>query len=140
MDEKAAGRSILGVEFAAEYPLRILVAEDNTINQKLIDRIMAKLGYRIDIVENGLLVLDKIRKATYDLILMDIQMPEMDGLEATRVIRSQAIEQPSIIAMTANAMPEDREVCMQAGMNDYLSKPMKFEDLMEALRKVQPLP
>ncbi len=86
-------------------------------------------------VQNGLEVIEKITKSDYDVILMDIQMPEMDGLEATKKVRGQAITQPFIIAMTANAMAEDREICISAGMDDYIAKPMKLEELVNLLRK-----
>ena len=132
-EEKA--KSILSHDFADANPLHILVAEDNAVNQKLIERVLNKLGYRPDIVQNGLEVLDKLKHEEYDMILMDIQMPEMDGLTTTRHIRQSLLKQPYIVAMTANAMPEDREICMQAGMNDYLSKPMKLEDLVNMLKK-----
>ena len=105
------------------------------INQKLIGRILSKLGYQPDMVENGVEVLEKINDAAYDIILMDVQMPKMDGLEATGRIRKMGIKQPHIIAMTANAMSEDREICMQAGMDDYLSKPIRLEELMNILKK-----
>jgi len=126
---------VLSVNFAESYPLQILVAEDNTVNQKLIQRILSKLGYMCDIVENGVQALEKMKEKAYDTILMDIQMPEMDGLEATAHIRSNQAKQPYIVAMTANAMTEDRDVCLQSGMNDYLAKPMKLEELMNVLKK-----
>ncbi|QEC76255.1 hybrid sensor histidine kinase/response regulator [Mucilaginibacter ginsenosidivorax] len=130
-------RNVLSTDFAAEHPMNILVAEDNMINQKLIERVLNKLGYKqIDMVENGLEVLAKLKQKTYDIILMDIQMPEMDGLETTAGIRQLDMKQPYIAAMTANAMPEDREICIQAGMDDYLSKPMKLEDLVDILKKI----
>ena len=128
-------KSVFSVDFAKENPFKILVAEDNMINQKLIGRILSKLGYQPDMVENGVEVLEKINDAAYDIILMDVQMPKMDGLEATGRIRKMSIKQPHIIAMTANAMSEDREICMQAGMDDYLSKPIRLEELMNILKK-----
>ena len=131
-------KSVLSVDFAKEHPLHILVAEDNTINQKLIERVLNKLGYKPDIVRNGLEVLEKLGHTTYDIILMDIQMPEMDGLETTGRIRKLPGKQPYIAAMTANAMPEDRDICIQAGMDDYLSKPMKLEELVNILKKNLP--
>ena len=130
-------QSLLDPGFADKHPLQILVAEDNLINQKLILRILDKLGYHPAIAENGLEVLALLAANDYDLILMDIQMPEMDGLEATRIIRSNPGRQPVIIAMTANAMQEDKEDCLAAGMNDYLSKPVKIELLLNALSKVK---
>lgn len=128
-------KSVFSVDFAKEYPFKILIAEDNTINQKLIERILSKLGYQPVMVQNGAEVLEKINDTAYDIVLMDIQMPVMDGLEATGHIRKMAIKQPYIIAMTANAMSEDKEICMQAGMDDYLSKPIRLEELMNILKK-----
>jgi PAS domain S-box-containing protein len=115
--------------------LRILLAEDNPVNQKVALKMLEKLGYKADIANNGLEVLAHLYKNTYDLILMDVQMPEMDGLETTRQIcqRWSPQERPMIIAMTAGAMYEDRERCLTAGMNDYLSKPIRIEALKEAL-------
>ncbi|MBI5714937.1 MAG: response regulator [Chloroflexi bacterium] len=118
-------------------PLRVLLAEDNLVNQKLALRMLERFGYRADMVANGLEVLQALDRQEYDLILMDVQMPEMDGLEATRQIRSQyaAHKQPRIVAMTANAMQGDREECLAAGMNDYISKPIKVAELMTALER-----
>ena len=132
-----AGRNILSANLAIEHPLRILVADDNMINQKLIERALGKLGYLSDMVQNGREAIEKAATNTYDVILMDVQMPDMDGLEATTHIRGQYHHQPHIIAMTANAMSEDREICFRAGMDDYLSKPMKLEDLVQALKKAK---
>jgi signal transduction histidine kinase/ligand-binding sensor domain-containing protein/CheY-like chemotaxis protein len=132
-------KSVLSADFALAHPLDILVAEDNAINQKLIDRVLGKLGYKPDLAENGVEVLEKAKKKYYDVILMDIQMPQMDGLEATGRLRSEPGKQPFIVAMTANAMAEDREICIKAGMDDYLSKPMRSEDLMDVLKKVVPV-
>jgi signal transduction histidine kinase/ligand-binding sensor domain-containing protein/DNA-binding response OmpR family regulator len=133
---EVASKKVLSADFSQEHPLQILVAEDNAINQKLIDRVLGKLGYKPEMAENGVQVLDKLKLHNYDIILMDIQMPEMDGLEATKLIRNTAGPQPYIAAMTANAMPEDREICIRAGMDDYLSKPMKLEDLVNVLKRV----
>jgi signal transduction histidine kinase/CheY-like chemotaxis protein len=127
--------SVLSVDFAIANPLEILLAEDNLINQKLATRVLNKLGYSIDIAENGKIVIDMLGEKNYDIILMDVQMPEMDGLEASRYIRQTNVKQPVIIAMTANAMPEDREACLQAGMNDYISKPINLEILVEKLKE-----
>ena len=122
--------------FAQEYPLRIMVAEDNLINQKLISRVLGQLGYSIELVENGRVALDRINTAgLFDVILMDIQMPEMDGLETTAAIRQLQIPQPVIIALTANALIEDMEACLHAGMDDYLSKPLNLNDLKESLKR-----
>ena len=128
-------KSIFSTGFALEHPLHILVAEDNSINQKLIERVLSKLGYQPDIVANGVEVMEKLKHKAYDIILMDIQMPQMDGLEATGYIRKLPGKQPHIVAMTANAMPEDREICMQAGMDDYMAKPMKLDELVNILKK-----
>ncbi len=125
----------LSVDFAEKFPLRILIAEDNRVNQKLTLRVLAKLGYNADIAQDGTEVLEEVSKINYDLILMDVKMPEMDGLEATRMIRLCLNVQPIIIAMTANAMQGDREECIQAGMDDYLSKPVRVEDLVVLLEK-----
>lgn len=127
---------LLTPEFAEKHPLNILVAEDNLINQKLILRILSKLGYEATVAQNGLEVIALTELHKFDVILMDIQMPMMDGLEATQIIRSSKIEQPFIIAMTANAMPEDKEDCLKAGMDDYLSKPIHLESFLTALSKV----
>jgi signal transduction histidine kinase/CheY-like chemotaxis protein/ligand-binding sensor domain-containing protein len=120
-------------DFARVHPMTILIAEDNAINQKLAKYILNKMGYKPDIVENGHEAINATVNKKYDLILMDVQMPEMDGLEATRFIRQNMEHQPAIIAMTANAMVEDREECLAAGMNGYLSKPLKLQELMDIL-------
>jgi signal transduction histidine kinase/ligand-binding sensor domain-containing protein/DNA-binding response OmpR family regulator len=121
--------------FAADYPLRILIAEDNQINQKLVDRMLSKLGYKFIIAQNGLEALNKLKLNPFDVIFMDVQMPEMDGFEATNHIRKYAFKQPYIIAMTANAGPEDRELCLSQGMDDYIAKPMKTDDLVAILKR-----
>jgi PAS domain S-box-containing protein len=128
-------------EFARRYPLRILLAEDNAVNQKLALRILQQMGYQADVANNGLEVLQSLERQPYDLILMDVQMPEMDGLEATRQIvrRWTRSTRPWIVAMTANAMQGDREMCLQAGMDDYIAKPIRIEELVEALSKTRPL-
>ena len=125
---------LLKTDFAKNYPLTILVAEDNEINSKLIGRILNKLGYQADLVTNGKEVLDKFANGKYEVILMDIQMPLMDGVETTRYIRKSRSLQPYIIALTANAMPEEKESYLRAGMDEYISKPMKLEEIMERLR------
>ncbi|MEO6456190.1 MAG: response regulator, partial [Ginsengibacter sp.] len=121
--------------FSEKYPLEILVAEDNRINQKVIFHILNKLGYKPTLAENGTLAVDEARKKQYDIILMDMQMPEMDGLQATTFIRENLEWQPIIIALTANTMQGDQEICLNAGMNDYLSKPVKLEELTNKLEK-----
>jgi signal transduction histidine kinase/CheY-like chemotaxis protein/ligand-binding sensor domain-containing protein len=122
-------------DFAKQLPIDILIAEDNLVNQKLARHIIEKMGYKPDLAVNGHDALNAMTLKKYDLIFMDIQMPEMDGLEATRFIREHMQHQPVIIAMTANAMPEDKEICIKNGMDDYLSKPMKISDIMEVLER-----
>jgi PAS domain S-box-containing protein len=125
---------------AQHRTLRILLAEDNLVNQKLALCILQKMGYRADVAGDGLEVLSALRRQPYDVVLMDVQMPEMDGLTATRcVCQEWSIgSRPRIIAMTANAMQGDREECFEAGMDDYISKPIRVENLVEALSKCQP--
>ena len=118
--------------------LRVLLAEDNVVNQRVARLVLQRLGHRCDVVGNGAESLTALATVPYDVVLMDVQMPVMDGLEATRRIRADlpAAQQPRIIAMTANAMEEDRERCLAAGMDDYLSKPVRREDLTAALGRV----
>jgi len=116
-------------------PLSVLLVEDNPVNQKVAQRLLQKLGLTPTLAANGLEALDRLRAHNYDVVLMDIQMPEMDGLTATTKIRTECSHQPYIIAMTANAMRDDREVCLEAGMNDYLSKPISLASLEQALQK-----
>lgn len=125
----------LSEDFSKQYPLQILIAEDNPINQKWTTKILSRLGYQTVIAENGKEVLEVVSNEQYDLILMDVQMPEMDGLEATRMIRLCLQTQPVIIAMTANVMHGDRQACMQAGMDDYISKPVELNELVNMLEK-----
>jgi signal transduction histidine kinase/ligand-binding sensor domain-containing protein/CheY-like chemotaxis protein len=125
----------LSENFAKENPLNILIAEDNPVNQKLAERILNKLGYMPDIAVNGLEVLEVTQRKNYDLIFMDVQMPEMDGLEATRLLRSTEQHQPVIVAMTANAIQGDKEICLNAGMDDYISKPIKLDEIVSMLEK-----
>ncbi len=119
--------------------LRILLAEDNGVNQKVALRLLDQLGYSADVVSNGLEALAALERQPYDVVLMDVQMPELDGLDATRRIRRRwnPEERPHIVAMTANAMPEDREACLAAGMDDYVAKPIRPEELVAALSRVQ---
>lgn len=121
-------------------PLRILLAEDHPTNQKLALLILQRLGYRADVAANGLEAVAALERQIYDVILMDMQMPDMDGLEATRTIRRRWPDEagPYIIAMTANAMAEDREACLAAGMDDYVSKPIRIEQLVAALSRSRP--
>jgi len=136
-DAAEGASSALDEELASRHPLRILLAEDNVVNQKLAIRLLEKLGYRADIAGNGLEALEALERQTYDLLLSDVQMPEMDGLEATRQIlqRWPAGERPWIIAMTAEAMSGDRERCLAAGMNDYVAKPIRVDELVAAIKR-----
>jgi len=129
----------LTAEFGSQFPAEILVAEDNKVNQMLIKQLLKRLGYAPDIVNNGKEALEALASKTYNIIFMDIQMPEMDGMEATRNIRLQYELQPVIIALTANALKGDREECLKAGMNDYLSKPINVDDLLKALKNWVPV-
>jgi len=115
--------------------LRILLAEDNVVNQKLAMRLLQQMGYRADLASNGIEVIESLERQVYDVVLMDVQMPEMDGLEATRRITARWPDdgRPRIVAMTANAMQGDREMCLAAGMDDYLTKPIRVDHLVAAL-------
>ncbi|WP_445300560.1 response regulator [Microcoleus sp. BROC3] len=127
------------IKLAQRLPLRILLAEDHLVNQKVALLLLERLGYRADIAANGLEVLEALHRQPYDVVLMDVQMPEMDGLEASRRISDEwpADARPWIIAMTANAMQGDRQLCLDAGMNDYISKPIRVEALIQALSQCQ---
>ena len=127
----------LAIATAEKSSLRILVAEDNPVNQKLAIFMFKKLGCNIDIANNGVEVLDKLNHKVYDVVFMDMQMPEMDGVEATQRIRLNCDPQPWIIAMTAHAVGEARETCLQAGMNDYISKPIRIEELTTVLLRAK---
>ena len=123
---------------AARHPLRILLAEDNAVNQKLALRLLQQMGYRADLAANGIEAVESVQRQAYDVVLMDVQMPELDGLDATRQICQllPPARRPRIVAMTANAMQGDREMCMAAGMDDYLAKPIRVDRLVEALNGV----
>jgi PAS domain S-box-containing protein len=122
---------------AEEIPLTVLLAEDNAVNQKVALRFLERMGYNADAVGNGIEAVNAFQHRNYDLVLMDLQMPEMDGLEASRRIRRTlpADRQPKIIALTANAMQGDREICLDAGMDDYISKPVKMHEIVAAIRR-----
>ncbi len=128
----------LDPEMATRHPLRILLAEDNVVNQKLALRLLQQMGYRADLASNGIEAVESVQRQTYDVVLMDVQMPEMDGLDASRRICAQwgPQERPRIVAMTANAMQGDRDMCLAAGMDDYVTKPIRVEQLVEALHQV----
>ncbi|MBD2461303.1 response regulator [Oscillatoria sp. FACHB-1407] len=127
---------------AEQLPLRILLVEDNVVNQKIALLLLERLGYRADVAGNGIEALEALQRQMYDVVLMDIQMPEMDGLSATRLICEmwEPGSRPYIIAMTANAMQGDREECFHAGMSDYISKPIRPERLIAALEQCRPNP
>ena len=126
---------VLSSDFAQKNPLNILIAEDDAMNQQMIKMVLKKLGYDATIVTNGKEVLEEVGHGNYDLILMDIQMPEMDGLEATKMIRLCLNSQPIIVAMTTNSLQGDKEECLAAGMNDYISKPVNLQSLIKILEK-----
>ena len=122
-------------EISKMYPFQILIAEDNLINQKLIRNVFELLGYKTDIAANGLEALEALKRKNYNLVFMDIQMPEMNGYEATSIIVEHRKEdRPIIIAMTANAMQGDKEKCMEVGMDDYVTKPMRVNDLIKVIQ------
>jgi len=118
-------------------PVAILLVEDNLVNQKLAKMILTKAGCRVEVANNGKEAVQKVTASTddFDLIFMDVQMPEMDGLEATEAIRQSGFESIPIVAMTAHAMKGDREICLEAGMNDYITKPIKREVVFEMIKK-----
>lgn len=133
---------------AERVPLQILLAEDNILNQKVALHLLQRLGYRADVAANGLEVLQALKRQPYDVVLMDVQMPELDGLETSRRIRQEWSSHPSslpgslgrrprIIAMTAGALGGDREECLAAGMDAYLCKPIRLESLAQALMQCQ---
>jgi CheY-like chemotaxis protein len=120
---------------AAAHPLSILLAEDNPVNQRVATLMLQRMGYRADVAANGREAVDAVARRRYDLVLMDVQMPEMDGLQATREIRARLAPglRPRIVAMTANASTADRDQCLAAGMDDFLPKPVRQADLRQAL-------
>jgi CheY-like chemotaxis protein len=134
---RPAAASAIDPGMGRRHPLRILLAEDNLVNQKPALRLLGQMGYSADVAGNGLLALEAVDRQIYDVVLMDVQMPEMDGLEAARRIttRYRPHERPRIVAMTANAMQGDREACLEAGMDDYLTKPIRVDELVQALQR-----
>ncbi len=133
-DKKRPAKPTTDPDMAKNHPLRILLAEDNLVNQKLAMRLLEQMGYRADLASNGVEAVESVARQTYDVVLMDVQMPEMDGLEASRQLNATyAMDRPKIIAMTANAMQGDREMCLEAGMDDYIPKPIRVDRLVQAL-------
>jgi CheY-like chemotaxis protein/HPt (histidine-containing phosphotransfer) domain-containing protein len=132
---------VLDPRLARRLPLRLLLADDNPINQKVGLSVLRKLGYHADVATNGLEVLKALEQKAYDLLFLDVQMPEMDGLEAARQICSRwpREKRPRIVAMTGNALAGDREKCLDAGMDDYISKPIRVNELQAALERWGPL-
>jgi CheY-like chemotaxis protein len=129
-----------GAPLGQRNPLRILLAEDNQVNRKLALRLLSQLSYQASVAENGKQAIEALERDDYDLVLMDVQMPEIDGLEATRRIRARWPErQLRIVAMTANAMAGDREACLAAGMDDYIAKPIRPAELVAALERTSTL-
>ena len=118
--------------------LSVLLAEDNLLNQKVFLTMLRRLGHKVDAVTNGLEALQAIEREHYDIVLMDIKMPEMNGLEATKIIRQRWHDRPTIVAVTAYALEGDRDKFLSAGMDDYISKPIKMEDMKALLEKHQP--
>jgi CheY-like chemotaxis protein len=120
-----------------KHSMRILLAEDNPVNQKLANMMLTKAGYKVEVANNGKEAFEKYTASPedFDLIFMDIQMPEMDGLEATKAIREKGFDTIPIVAMTAHALKGDKEKCLDVGMNDYISKPIKRELVFEVLEK-----
>ncbi|MEM9775982.1 MAG: ATP-binding protein [Chloroflexota bacterium] len=140
-DKELVKDPLVSQNFAEKYPFQILLADDNMINQKVGLKMLNRLGYTADTVASGLEVLEAMARQSYDLILMDIQMPEMDGEEATTVIIERwGVDRPYIIALTANAMVGDRQRYLDAGMDAYISKPVKIEDLAGALEAIALMP
>jgi CheY-like chemotaxis protein len=129
--------SVVNGKLAQIFPLKILLVEDGLVNQKIALKLLERLGYQADVANNGLEAINAIEKQFYDVLFMDVQMPEMDGLEATRHIREKISlnRQPQIIAMTANARPEDRQECFNAGMDQYISKPVRFDAIEIVIKK-----
>jgi CheY-like chemotaxis protein/HPt (histidine-containing phosphotransfer) domain-containing protein len=139
-EKKAPPAPVLDANFARRLPLRLMIADDNLINQKVGLSVLQKLGYRADVAQNGLEVLQALEQKAYDVVFLDVQMPEMDGLETARQIvqRWPREKRPCVIAMTGNALMGDRERCLEAGMDDYISKPVRIAELQSALERWGP--
>ena len=135
--KKAPSVSEIDKNLADRLPLRILIADDNRVNLKVGQAYLQKMGYRPEMAANGLEVIQALERQQFDIVLLDVQMPEMDGYEAARQIcrRWEAGQRPRIIAMTGNAMQGDREACLEAGMDDYIAKPVRVKELETALRQ-----
>jgi two-component system sensor histidine kinase/response regulator len=134
LDEQVLHKK-MSADFATKHPGLLLVAEDKFINQLVIVNILERLGYKPDLVKNGKEAIEAVHEKDYDIVLMDMQMPVMDGLAATRLIRKKPLKQPVIIALTANTLKGDEQACLDAGMNDYIGKPIRLEVLIEKLEK-----
>lgn len=139
IDQTVRSQINIDSSFALQHPLKILVAEDHVVNQKVIHLTLQRLGYQIDLVSNGLEAIDALRHQAYDVVFMDLQMPEMDGLAATEQICRERKHRPRIVAMTASATLEDRSQCSAAGMDDYLTKPLQISELIRVLSTAQPV-
>jgi CheY-like chemotaxis protein len=137
----AASAAALPADLAHRLPLRILVAEDNPVNIKLITIMLNRMGYRADVAGNGLEVIAALQRQRYDLVLMDVRMPEMDGIDATREIHRlwRSEERPRIVALTAGVLPEEQQACIDAGIDEILHKPVVPVLLVEALERCRPL-
>ncbi len=135
-----SGLSYVDASMAKEIPLKILVAEDNIVNQKVARRMLERLGYTVDVVANGIEAVAAFERVNYDVVFMDRQMPEMDGMEATRVIRKNLAKdrQPVIVALTADAQATDRDECLEAGMDYFLAKPVRLAEIAETLQQIKP--
>jgi CheY-like chemotaxis protein len=133
-DRLKSARDESSVEFAREFPRRVLVAEDNVVNQKVATRLLATLGFRADIASDGREAVAACHRVPYDLVFMDVHMPELDGLDASRQLRAElGARCPHIVAMTASAMEGDREMCLAAGMHDYVTKPVHLEEIKRVI-------
>ena len=139
-EKRTPGAPALDIHFASRMPLRVLLADDNPINQKVGMSVLLKLGYRADVANNGAEVMKALEQKPYDILFLDVQMPEMDGLECARQIcqRWNRDKRPVVIAMTGNALMGDREKCLSAGMDDYISKPVRIVELQTALERWGP--